>query len=115
MAQQIKAFCIDNIQTINTIDPADTNYNDLEIIGTAIGRSKIVMLGEQDHGDAPTFLAKTRIIKYLHEKQDFDVLVFESDFWGLNELWDNSSHNNFTIDLFRKNTYSVWSACFQAN
>jgi hypothetical protein len=32
------------------------------------------MLGEQDHGDAPTFLAKTRLINTCMKKKDLMYL-----------------------------------------
>jgi hypothetical protein len=34
----------------------------------APGNSRIVMLGEQDHGDGTTFLAKTRLITFAEQK-----------------------------------------------
>ena len=80
----IKNFVQQNQRSISTISPDSINYEDLDPIGNAIGNSTIVMLGEQDHGDAPTFLAKTRLIKYLHEKKGFNVLAFESDFFAFN-------------------------------
>ena len=66
---QIRNYIESNIVPIVSIFPDSTNYSDLLPIGAAIGNSKVVMLGEQDHGDAATFLAKTRLIKYLHEKK----------------------------------------------
>ncbi len=39
---------------------------------------KIVALGEQSHGDGATIKAKIELIKFLHEKLDFDLIAFES-------------------------------------
>ncbi len=112
----IKDYVIKNAVTLKTISPDSTDYADLETIGDAIGNAKIVMLGEQDHGDAPTFLAKTRLIKYLHEKKGFNVLAFESDFFALNYGWDRTSKKPPVIDSFiLKNIFSVWTTCDACN
>lgn len=109
---QVKKFVEQTAISISTIDPDSTNFSDLEVIGNAIGDSRIVMLGEQDHGDAPTFLAKTRLIKYLHEKKGFNVLAFESDFFGLNYGIENLSNEKNAIDTFlKKNIFPIWTAC----
>lgn len=79
-AQGIKKYVVENTKFISNIDPLSSEYNDLEPIGAAIGDAQVVMLGEQDHGDAPALLAKIRLLKYLHEKKGFNVLAFESDF-----------------------------------
>jgi len=101
-----------NAVPIESIDPAANNYSELEPLGNAIGDAKVVMLGEQDHGDAPTFLAKTRIIKYLHEKKGFNIIAFESDFFGLNIGWDNITKETNEVESFiRKNIYPIWTHC----
>lgn len=108
----IKNYVRQNSITISTIEPDSSNYDDLEKIGSAIGESTIVMLGEQDHGDAPAFLAKTRLIKYLHEKKGFNVVAFESDFFGLNNGWDNLNKSKNQIDTFLKNNiFPIWTLC----
>jgi erythromycin esterase-like protein len=108
----LKDFVAQNAVSISTIEPDSTDYSDLDAIGKAIGNSKIVMLGEQDHGDAPTFLAKTRLIKYLHEKMGFNVAAFESDFFGLNFGFDKLEKTKSNIDSFLiKNIFPIWTSC----
>ncbi|WP_162796221.1 erythromycin esterase family protein [Pedobacter namyangjuensis] len=114
--KKIKDFVEKNINTIRTIEPDSLDFSDLEVFGKAIDDSKIVMLGEQDHGDAPTFLAKTRLIKYLHEKKGFNVLAFESDFFALNNGWDKLEKQKAKIDTFlQKNIFSIWTNCKQCD
>ena len=110
-SQSIKEQILDNISEINSVNPNDTNFSDLKVIGNAIGNSKIVFLGEQDHGDATTFEAKTRIIKYLHEKKGFNIIAFESDFFNINK----KSDENKSIDEIEKSIYPIWSNCVQVN
>jgi erythromycin esterase len=108
----IKAYVAQNTAEIKNIEPDSIDFSDLKVIGDAIGNSTIVMLGEQDHGDAPTYLAKTRLVKYLHEKKGFNVLAFESDFFGLNYGWDRIAKGKVEIDDFiKKNIFPVWTAC----
>ncbi|HWK04632.1 MAG TPA: erythromycin esterase family protein [Puia sp.] len=74
---------------VRSIDPADTDYADLGGLKKAIGDARIVLLGEQTHGEGSTFLAKTRIIKFLHEKMGFEVLAFESGLYDCARIWEN--------------------------
>jgi erythromycin esterase-like protein len=107
----IKQFVKEHAQRIVAIDPDSINYTDLEAIGNAIGNARVVMLGEQDHGDAPAFLAKTRIIKYLHEQKGFDVLAFESDFF-MNYGWEQIKKEHGNVDSFlRQYIYPIWTYC----
>jgi erythromycin esterase-like protein len=108
----IKNYVVSNSIPIRTVEPDSSDYSDLEKIGEAIGNARVVMLGEQDHGDAPTFLAKTRLIKYLHVRKGFNVLAFESDFYALNAGWDRLDKTTPLIDSFlRWNIFPIWTYC----
>jgi erythromycin esterase-like protein len=109
--QRIKSYVQKNYKQIRTVDVLDSNYNDLEPIGKAIGDKRIVMLGEQDHGDVPTFFAKTRLIKYLHEKKGFNVLAFESDFFALNEGQKEIGNIEDFISYIQGNIFGIWTRC----
>lgn len=68
-----------------TIDPTIDDLSDLDALGRDVGDARIVVLGEQTHGDGATLQAKARVIRYLHERMGFDVLVFEGGLTGLAE------------------------------
>ena len=110
-SQEIKQYVLDNTSVINSIIITDSNYTDLKPFADAIGNSKIVLLGEQDHGDAPTFLAKTRLIKFLHEKMGFDVLAFESDFYSLTKSWEAFNDGKQTMQQVTANIFPIWTYC----
>ena len=54
----IRSYVNNNTATIASIDPEAAEFEDLTPIGNAIGDARIVMLGEQDHGDAPTIIRR---------------------------------------------------------
>jgi erythromycin esterase len=109
-AQDVRSYVAANTVPIATLDATSDDYADLAAVGQAIGDARVVMLGEQDHGDGPTFQAKTRLIKYLHERKGFTVLAFESDFYGLTAGWDQLAKQPDSIRHFlRQNIYSLWT------
>lgn len=94
---------------IQSFSPKETNFNDLDAIGKSIGEARMVLLGEPSHGDGGAIQMKTRLVKYLHEKKGFDVLLFEADLYsimsGLSNIKDSAN-----VDLIAKeNIYTCWS------
>lgn len=79
---------------VRSIDPADIDFSDLEPLKTKLKNVRIVLLGEQTHGEGSAFMAKSRIIKFLHEEMGFDVLAFESGFYDCARIWDNVKKGN---------------------
>lgn len=94
---------------IRSVDPADTSFADLAPFGKAIGNARIVMLGEQSHGDGTVFLAKTRLIKYLHEKLGFDVLAFESGMYDTKKAWEFLQQGEEPVTAVRRGVFGIWT------
>lgn len=109
---QIKSYIQKNIVPVATIEAESGDFSDLEAIGDAIGDAKIIMMGEQDHGDAPGYFAKVRLIRYLHEKKGFNVVAFENDFFNTNVSWQQVREGKLDIDSFRRYKMAInWSDC----
>jgi erythromycin esterase len=92
-----------------TIDPADDDFADLVPLARAIGNSRVVLLGEQTHGDGATFLAKSRIIKFLHQKLGFDVLVFESGLYDLARVNQGMREEPEWHEAAKRGVFGIWS------
>lgn len=81
------------------IDPKDDDVSDLVGLKKYIGDSRIVMLGEQTHRETETLYGKLKILKFLHEEMDFNVLAFESDFYSCNRYQEHVAKNNSVSEI----------------
>lgn len=68
--------------SVRSIDIADDEFSDLASLKKSIGDARIVVLGEGTHSEGTTSRAKARLVRYLHEKMGFEVLVWESGLFG---------------------------------
>lgn len=68
----------DHSVAVRSIDPADEDFTDLMPLVQVIGKARVVQLGEATHGDGATFLAKARLIRFLHQVMGFDTLAWEA-------------------------------------
>ena len=91
------------------IDPANENYTDLLELKKYIGDSRIVLLGEQSHGDGTTFSTKVRLIKFFHEKMGFEVLAFENGFMECSLAWDQIKKGSSVESSLKNTIYPLWS------
>lgn len=98
-----------NATVLRSLDPADTDFRDLAAIGRAVGDARIVFLGESSHGEGGVYLGKTRLVKYLHEKLGFDVLVFEAGFYEATKVWDALRGGAKPVDALLLGVPPAWS------
>ena len=98
-----------NVSPIRSISIADTSYSDLAPIARAIGNRRVVLLGEQAHGDGATFEAKARVIRYLHERHGFDLVVFESGFYDCRRTWQDTRAGVALADSAINCMFELWS------
>lgn len=80
------AWLRDHAVVVRTVDPADDDFSDLRPLVDLIGSARVVQLGEATHGDGVTFLAKARLIRFLHQVMGFDVLAWEAGFFDCRDV-----------------------------
>lgn len=68
-----------HIHPLKTCDPNEKSNEDLDVLMQLIGNSKVVALGETTHGSSEIFQMKDRIIRYLAEKNNFDIFSIEAN------------------------------------
>mgnify|MGYP003640926646 CR=1 FL=1 len=99
-----------NVSSIRTIDSDDTDFSDLSFLSNVLQGNRIVSLGEQSHNDGAAFDSKVRLIKYLHEELNYNVIAFESGLYDCskaNDLIENREIGNDTNYLFQA-IFRIW-------
>ena len=94
---------------IKSTDPNDEDYSDLKQLKDKIGDSRIVMLGEQSHGDGTTFLMKTRLIEFLIKEMGFDVILFESGLFDCRKIDEFIKNGEPVLQSIRKGVFPIWN------
>jgi erythromycin esterase len=96
---------------VRTTDPADENFSDLLPLAHAIGSARIVQLGEPSHGGGTAFAVKARLMKFLHQRLGFDVLIWESGLYdvALAQAAMEGSDGGGVADAAR-GIFTLWSA-----
>src|SRR6266700_3022737 len=94
---------------VRSIDATDADLSDLMPLRKAIGDARIVLLGEQSHGDGATFYAKRRLIRFLHEKMGFDVLAWESGLYDCQKVEEALHSDLSSADATAKGIFGTWS------
>jgi len=94
---------------MRSIDPNDEDFTDLEPLVKIFKDIRIVQLGEQSHGDGTTFHAKTRLIKFLHQKLGFDVLAFESGLYDCRKAWELLRGGMEPYEAFNHGVWGIWT------
>src|SRR5262249_40196051 len=92
---------------------ADDDFSDLEPFAKAVGDARIVMLGEATHGDGTTFEAKSRLVRFLHERMGFDVLAFEIGLYDMHKAWERLRGGEEGRTAVRCGLFAVWSTSEQ--
>ncbi len=69
----------------------------------------IFLLGEQTHYDGSTFTLKSKLVKYLHEERDVDVLVFEAGLYDCWRMWEMIEAEVCSQQTFRMGIFGLWT------
>jgi erythromycin esterase len=85
--------------------PGDPD-NDFSFLDSLLKDARIVMLGESSHGTEEYSVVKKQLIKYLHEKLGYNVLLFESPGPACSYLNIGSDTNS--TRLVKNSIQSVW-------
>lgn len=100
---------------LHKIGGNDEYFEGFERLKNQIGDAQIVMLGEQSHSDATTFETKIKLIKYLHQEMDFEILAFESGIYDCHKAWSMIQNGHNVKDASAKAITTIWSTLEELN
>jgi len=81
------AWLRNNARRLRSIDPGDSDYSDLQFLTEVLRDKRVVFLGEGENGGGSDVLAKTRLVKFLHERMGFDVIAFQAGIHSSTAAW----------------------------
>lgn len=98
---------------VASIDPLHDSFDDLRPLAAALDDARVVQLGEQSHGDGAVLLAKTRLVRFLHEELEFDVLAFESGFYDCSVAWRELQQGGDPVEALEYGLFPIWTCSAQ--
>ena len=98
---------------LRSIEPGDGDFSDLEPLRSLLANKRVVILGEASHGDGAAFLAKSRLVQFLHREMGFDVLAFESGFYDCWKAWQRIQAGDDPATAFRQSVFPIWTRSAQ--
>lgn len=109
------AWLQDHAVELDTIEPDGADFGDLDPLKETLDGVRVVMLGEATRGDGSTFLAKTRLIRFLHREMGFDVLALECGFYECRRAGDELRSGTSPDEALRGGPIALYreSAQFQ--
>jgi erythromycin esterase len=98
-----------NAVEIRSIDPQDTDFSDLQSLRSSLEGVRLVLLTEADHRSGSDFLAKSRLVKFLHQELGFDVLAFDAPIYGMAVAWDHMRSGMAPREAFAQGAWGFWA------
>lgn len=99
---------MDAVHRLRSITPDDEDFADLKPLGDAVRDARVVLIGEQGHGDGATLSARGRIIKYLHRELGFDALAVEAGFYSCAKAEAALAAGEPPMTALRAGLHDVW-------
>jgi erythromycin esterase len=103
----------DHALRVRSVSPDDRDFSDLQPLKKVLGNAQVVLLGEATHGDGTAFLAKARLIRFLHEEMGFGVLAFESGLFDCRKAWEALQAGGDPVAAARLGVFGIWSGSAQ--
>jgi erythromycin esterase len=102
-----------HMMKLNSIDPDDDDFSDLMPLREILKDVRIVFLGEATHFDGSDFLAKGRLIRFLHSELGFDILAFEAGIYQMRQAWEAFKAGVDPYKAFSMGAFWMWARSLQ--
>ncbi len=97
------------VRQIQSIDPDNKEYSDLNFLRQELSDKTVVMLGEPSHREGNVFSAKIRMIKFLHEQMGFNVIAFESGFFEVQQAQQKINGGGDVVEALDLALFPIWT------
>ncbi|WP_027468317.1 erythromycin esterase family protein [Deefgea rivuli] len=85
-------------QPLTALDVAQaSDTHDLDAFGAALGNARVVVLNEETYADKNAYELMNRLVQYLHQYKDFDVLLIESAMFDVEGVWRSAVDKNASV------------------